>query len=284
MAWIELHQELPGHPKTKRVARLLNIPIAHAVGHLTCLWLWCLSYAKDGDLSAYTAEDIADAAGWGGDPDAFVGALAEAPEDRHGFIEAIGDALHVHDWHQYGGKLLEKKQRNAERMKAARADSDPATRFTQDGKCKACDAHVGADEVARADHVQSTCVARVVLEKRREEERRKKKPPKSPASGGPEFEAFWSGYPNKRCGKAMALKSWQKHKPTAELVALIMAGLERAKVSHDWTRDGGQYVPMATTWLNQERWTAVFGPEIAPVSVVDQAKADALRLEFENAV
>ena len=70
------------------------------------------------------------------------------------------------------------------------------------------------------------------------------------------FERFWSAYPNHRCGKASALKSWKKINPSAELASVIVAAVERQKGWPQWKRDGGQYIPMATTWLNQCRWDA----------------------------
>lgn len=70
------------------------------------------------------------------------------------------------------------------------------------------------------------------------------------------FEDFWKQYPNKTA-KKKALQSWERifivNKPD-ELFVSIMAGLERAKKMPQWVKDGGQYVPHPTTWLNQERW------------------------------
>ena len=52
VAWIELHQQLPTHPKTKRLTRALGLEvpkdIPQVVGHLCMFWLWCLEYAIDG--------------------------------------------------------------------------------------------------------------------------------------------------------------------------------------------------------------------------------------------
>ena len=33
-----------------------------------------------------------------------------------------------------------------------------------------------------------------------------------------------------------------------------MSGLEKAKGREEWLRDGGRYVPMASTWLEGYRW------------------------------
>lgn len=258
MAWIELHQELREHPKAKRIARRLQMPLPHVIGHLSCLWLWCLSYAQDGDLSAFDVEDIADGALYEGDAADFHAALV-----AEGFIEEAEDGTQqIHDWHEYGGKLLHRKKANAERMKVARASHDERTQFNVDGTCKACAAHVEATEIARAEHVQNTCNARVEPEERRGEKRRNK-PPKSPG-GGQVFDAFWTSYP-RNDGKANAVKAWQKIKPDAEQTALIMTGLERAKLTEQWQRG---IIPHASTWLNQQRWLDFFEPAVTPVATL----------------
>ena len=73
------------------------------------------------------------------------------------------------------------------------------------------------------------------------------------------FEAFWKLYPNKK-SKKDARKAWDKLKPSAELRLTLMTTLGSHRLSRDWTKDDGQYVPMASTWLNGERWTDVLKP------------------------
>jgi hypothetical protein len=64
--------------------------------------------------------------------------------------------------------------------------------------------------------------------------------------------AFWAAYP-KRVGKDAAAKSFagaMKRIPSAEPLAVILAGLERALPG--W--DDPQFIPNPATWLNQGRW------------------------------
>lgn len=126
MAWIELHQSLPGHRKTMRLRRALKIGQAQAIGHLCMLWLWCLDNCPDGDLSALLDCEIAEAAGYDKKPEDFTAALRDS-----GFLDENNQ---VHDWYAYAGKLIEKREQNANRMRERRA---------------------------RAEHVQRTCSARV---------------------------------------------------------------------------------------------------------------------------
>lgn len=76
------------------------------------------------------------------------------------------------------------------------------------------------------------------------------------------FEVFWKLYPNKK-SKKDARKAWEKLKPSAELRQTLMTALGGHRLSRDWTKDDGQYVPMASTWLNGERWTDVLKPGAA---------------------
>lgn len=68
-----------------------------------------------------------------------------------------------------------------------------------------------------------------------------------------DFDRFWAIYPRK-VGKASAEKVWKKIKVTADLFNLMAASLAAWTVSTDWTKDGGQFIPHASTWLNGKRW------------------------------
>ena len=137
MAWIELHQSLPGHHKTMRFRRALKIGQAQAIGHLCMLWLWCLDNCPDGDLSSLLDCEIAEAAGYDKKPEDFTAALRES-----GFLDENNQ---VHDWYSYAGKLIEKREQNANRMRERRARAE----------------HVQRTCSARADNVHEKCTATV---------------------------------------------------------------------------------------------------------------------------
>lgn len=67
------------------------------------------------------------------------------------------------------------------------------------------------------------------------------------------FDEFWAAYP-KKVGKKAAESSWKKIKPDAELHDRIMTAIGRARVTEQWQREGGRYIPNPATWLNQGRW------------------------------
>jgi hypothetical protein len=104
MSWLESHQSLRHHPKLSTACRILSAPAPHIVGHLHFLWWWCMDYALDGDLSCYTNEQIADAAGWTGDANLFVQALANS-----GFLDEDNSYYKIHDWYDFCGELVKRK-------------------------------------------------------------------------------------------------------------------------------------------------------------------------------
>lgn len=73
------------------------------------------------------------------------------------------------------------------------------------------------------------------------------------------FEIFYKAYPNKKNVKT-ARTRWEKMKVTPELYREIMEGLERAKNSQEWGKDGGAYIPHPATWLNGEGWKNEYKP------------------------
>jgi hypothetical protein len=116
--WIESHQELGSHPKTKRLARALGISLPAAVGHLHYLWWWTLDYGENGSLAKYTPEDIADAMLWEGDADALIEALLSCGiGGGGGFLNRDSDGrLSIHDWEQYVGRLEHARDQNRKKQ------------------------------------------------------------------------------------------------------------------------------------------------------------------------
>lgn len=86
------------------------------------------------------------------------------------------------------------------------------------------------------------------------------------------FERFWKAYPRK-IGKGAAIKAWKRAK-LPDLESILLAVEQQAR-SEQWTKDGGQFIPHAATWINQTRWL-----DEAPARHVD---ADTRRREHRNA-
>lgn len=128
MAWIELHQSLPTHRKTIEAAAELDVPPVQMVGHLCCLWLWSLDNAEDGVLVTSRARNalrnstIASASHWTGDPDAYVAALLAV-----GYLDQNDEALRIHDWDDYAGRLLSARKANRDRQRRHRQKQKTTT-------------------------------------------------------------------------------------------------------------------------------------------------------------
>lgn len=110
--WIEVHQSLPTHRKTHDLCDHLDIPPAAAVGHLVLLWLWAVDNAPDGDLACARDRTIAQAAGWPGESETFVLALADS-----GFLDGAAGGRRLHDWDEYTGALQEQQERRRTQKK-----------------------------------------------------------------------------------------------------------------------------------------------------------------------
>lgn len=64
------------------------------------------------------------------------------------------------------------------------------------------------------------------------------------------FEEFWEAYPKKK-SKDDAIRAWRKKKPP---LADVLAALAWQTKSHDWTKDGGAYIPYPASYLNGGGW------------------------------
>jgi hypothetical protein len=117
MSYVPIHQSVLTHRKTLKLARLLDLDKFSAVGRLIALWTWSMDHAgADGSLAGIEPDILADVCDYKGKPSELVEALLSC-----GFLE-VDDAGHwrIHDWEQYGGKLAERRDAHAARMRAAR--------------------------------------------------------------------------------------------------------------------------------------------------------------------
>jgi len=283
MAWIELHQTLPTNKKTIRFKNLLRISVPQAVGHLCILWLWALDNASDGDLSGFTAAEIAEFASWSGESaNEFVQALIKA-----GFIDS--DMI-LHDWYDYAGKLVDKRRQNAERMRAKRAELVQRT-------CNTC---AGTTVPNRTVPNQLSPDGDNI-------------PPLSPINGGqtpdyfePErpgvplpsepkprrkkasalskvlearFNRFWAIYP-RRVSIGDAERAWAKIEPSDDLTDRIIASVDKA-LTYDSRFRETQFTPLPATWLNQRGWENEYEVNVTANATVPKAgssKPNTLRI------
>ena len=67
------------------------------------------------------------------------------------------------------------------------------------------------------------------------------------------FNQFWAEYPKKR-DKQASKKAFTKLHVDVKLFDKMMASLSQFKKSYDWQKNGGQFIPYPSTWLNGRRW------------------------------
>ena len=71
------------------------------------------------------------------------------------------------------------------------------------------------------------------------------------------FGIFWKAYPKKK-SKGQAEKAFYKINPDEQLLATMLATIERATKSADWLEENGRYIPYPVTWLNAKGWEDEF--------------------------
>lgn len=67
------------------------------------------------------------------------------------------------------------------------------------------------------------------------------------------FARFWKAYPKKR-SKGQAERVFFRIDPDEQLLAIMIATIERATTSEDWLKEGGKYIPYPASWLGARGW------------------------------
>lgn len=243
MAWIQVHQTLKDHRKIYAAADALDVEPAHALGLIVSFWLWALDNAPSGSLDGISNRMIARAAQWTGSANEFVEALKNADL----LDETADGGLELHDWQEYTGSLIEKRESEKIRSRNRRAAA----------KEKA----TGAAETTSGQTADTPQTSQQKTDGRVEKSRVEysrvdiggNNTPLPPDVQTERFAAFWKLYPKKQ-GKGAAEKAWKKIKPTAEMFDQIVAAVGAAISSEQWQRENGRFIPNPATWLNQKRW------------------------------
>lgn len=120
MAWIEVHDTLPDHPKVLRAAKALKLDSDALVGKLVRLWVWALGNREDGVLNDLDADRLDVIMQYKGKASALLEALV-----TNRLLDALpGEHYMIHDWDEHvmmlRDKREEKRKQNAERVKRYR--------------------------------------------------------------------------------------------------------------------------------------------------------------------
>lgn len=119
LEYVPIFTDLPRHRKTKRLARLL--PDSPLPVHMFLQEL----FRATGDLypsgeypSDFESPDVADLANWPGNPTSWTSALTDA-----GFLTRADGRWIIPNWREYGGKVLERREKERERKRLERANA-----------------------------------------------------------------------------------------------------------------------------------------------------------------
>lgn len=249
MAWIESHQELARHRKTKRLARKLEISVPAAIGHLHIFWWWAMDYAQDGNLSKFDPDDIADGALWEGKSD-FLEAMHFAE-----FVDFTDGIYLIHDWYEYCGRLIERRAADALRKKNSRKKTDVLSMSSGHPTDGAQTAHVTEPNLtvpnqtkpnhSFVDDTDSVIVYNI------------------------DFEDFWNSYP-RQVEKIPAFKTWQRlidqNVNPDLLVACAMNYSDYCKmhVSSD------QFIKYPSSFLDKDKYKEYANPVVEIVNTAHE--------------
>lgn len=250
MVWIKSYQSVGLHPKTKKLARLLAVPLPQVVGHLHFLWWWSFDYAEhDGCLAAYEDWQIADAAMYEGDAGAFVKALQETR-----YLDEVGGKLYIHDWSDHLGGLIARREYNKLAVIKSR-ESKKKARRKQD---------VGTNMVPTEEQQEANETPTKQNVGAQEEEKEKEKvfntpptPPRGervrkPVDYSADFETFWQSYP-RRVDKQRAWQNWKTElKSGSSAEDMIRAAKNYAKMCAAQRREVDK-IKHPSTFLGRDR-------------------------------
>lgn len=194
---------------------------------------------------------------------------ARSTEEREAVPVVLAEFFELQDgsWHNKRAdeeiaKYHAKAKQAAENGKRGGRPKKPTPSNPEPGTPQPGTGPANSDNPAITNPVNSANPEKSGLEANQEPRTNNQEPedqtPCAPPAHDPEpkadlFDRFWNLYPNKK-NKSNARKAWAKLKVTDHLFDQIVAGLARYCASPDWTKDGGQFIPHPTTWLNGKRW------------------------------
>lgn len=101
-------------------ADALNLSRIEMIGMLVSLWLWALDNAHDGSLEGVSDRTIARVCDF---PEKKASKLMESLH-KYGWLDRIGDHYAIHDWYDYAGKLMERREKDRRRKKNSTGKQD----------------------------------------------------------------------------------------------------------------------------------------------------------------
>jgi len=213
--WIKMRNDLSTDPAVIALAAKLDIEEDTIVGKLHRLWAWADQHTEDGNAHGVTETWI----------DRYLGVTGFA-EGMHevGWLNCTEEGVEFPNFEVHNGKSAGRRALTARRVAKSKAKSNAAS-----------------------------VTAPLLTALPKEEKRREEKSNNNTYTA--QFLRFWDLWPrnSRRTEKGRCFKYWKRDKLEAKAEHVI-AVLEALKVSDQWTKENGQFIPMPATWLNKQRW------------------------------
>lgn len=116
------------------------------------------------------------------------------------------------------------------------------------GRRKAASGSIGGKAKESASNTEAKSKQ---TESKNKDKKKNKDKNKNKCKSESDFEIFWDAYPRKAGNKQTAFAAFCK---IAVPLETLLEAIEKQKKSAQWVKDGGQFIPHPTTWLNGKRW------------------------------
>lgn len=272
MAWIEFHAARVKRLQKFRDFRVeLGWSVNEALGFLGNFWSEVIELREDGDIYGWKPDYVAEVTNVRIAPEKLWDALV-----RHKWIEPGETKVLLHDWLDTAARYLEGRYHSADpgRLVAIWEKHGRVYELSESqkrkGGPKADYSPPKGDPPNQTQPYQTNQQQRPSSGQGRPARARKAREPYSEA-----FEAFWAVYPRKDA-KVAAWAAWQRAKVAPEDLERILGAVRSKAATPDWTKEGGRYVPLPTTYLNQRRW------EDQGTAVKDPLRPSAAPSKYDN--
>lgn len=162
MAWIEVHTNLPDHPKVLRAAKALKLDSDALVGKLIRLWTWALENREDGIINDLDVDRLFRLMNFDGDNHRLLDVMVE-----QGLLDDLGDGSYsIHDWMEHVEMLMDKREKRrkqtADRVKRYRERQKQQTAVDVTQNSVTCNALHERYSNADVTQKSNACNARTV--------------------------------------------------------------------------------------------------------------------------
>lgn len=221
------------HPKFRALMRRLCAPQYAVVGVLESVWMLASQFADDGDLSRFTAEEIADYVAWEGDANELLQTLIECR-----WLDENEDQITVHDWAEHCPKYV--ADRLAKRKQRAQVSQNVGDSPRQ---IENVDENRGLPSQVKSNPTKSKCASR-----------------KRDAGVCEKFDHWWEHYP-KKVDKARASKKFgtavakiRKSQSLDEPMAVDWLINRTKQYADSVAGTESRYIKGPASWLHEERY------------------------------